>query len=218
MIHRVCGLFLLCATSVFAPTNADAFQPQERFLAMVSDGARLKSDKIVNWFEQKSNPTLANHAIFDAKRPVRWIIDQAAAQGTEPDAMLEFFGGDRLPARVLQYIRSAPDSFENLGECLIVKPTVAIDLPKQPTSQYIRVSMQWLRRIVFDNRLGTQPRYQPGTLFLMNGSQIQYKAARWRKGGLAILTNDGSHSYSLRQIAELHFPLRNMWEVWFEQR
>ena len=218
MIPRICSrLFLALALGALTPSLLLGFQPQERFLAMVSDGARLKSAKIVNWFDLKSKPTLANHPVFDANRPIRWIVDQAVQPSPDPKAMLEFFGGDRLPARVIGYVRTAPNSFENLGECLIVKPTCSIDLPSKPRSPYIRVSTQWLKRIVFDEHPGPPPRYRPGTLFLKNGGQLDYKSVRWGKGTLSILTSEGSQSFSWQQIAELHLPLRDMWEVWFDQ-
>jgi hypothetical protein len=211
-------LNLVLAVAVLLPVaQAQVYQPQERFLGMVSDGARLKADKILNWFDQTSNPTLGGHALFDVKRPLRWMIDQAVELGPAPDAMLEFFGGDRLPARVIEYIPSAPESFENLGEFLIVKPTVSVDLPNQPPSDYIRVSMQWLRRVVFDRRSGTETRYEPGTVFLRDGSRLKFKVVRWGNGTLSVLTSKGIQTLVLAQVAELHLPARNAWDVWFEQ-
>jgi hypothetical protein len=217
MIFRI--LFGLFSTVLLLPSFvvAQVYQPNERFLGMVSDGARLKADKVVNWFEQKSNPTLAGHAVFDVKQPLRWMIDQAVELGPAPDALLEFFGGDRLPARVIDYLPATPDSFENLGECLIVKPSVSVDLPSQPPSDYVRVSMQWLRRVVFDRRAGTPTHYQPGTVFLRDGSQLKYKVVRWSQGTLSLLTSKGIQHLLLGQIAELHLPARDAWDVWFEQ-
>lgn len=219
MIGRCLPHFIL-AIATFAHSSvsfAQVYQPKERFLAMVSDGTRLKSDKIVNWFDEKSNPQIGGHSIFDANRPIRWIIDQAVELGPAPQAMLEFFGGDQLPARVIDYHAAEPDSFENLGEYLMVKPTISIDLPNQPPSDYVRVSLQWLRRIVFDRRAKVSPRYQPGTVFLRDGSQIKYKVARWGYGTLSVLTTEGIQSLVLGQISEVHFPLRDNWDVWFEQ-
>lgn len=203
----------------FGLSRADAqvYQPEERFLGMVADGARLKADQVANWFELNSNPTLANHPIFDAARPMRWIIDQGVELGPTPEASIEFFGGDCLPAQVIEYVPAAPESFENLGECLIVKPTISIDLPNQPPSDYVRVSMHWLQRIVFDRRGGSRPQFQPGTVFLRDGSQIKFKVARWGHGSISVLTANGIQSLLLGQIAELHFPLRDVWDVWFEQ-
>lgn len=212
---RLCvSLFTL---AVCLPVEADLFKPEERFLGMLNDGSRVNADRVVNWFDPSVNPTLAGKAIFDAGNPFRWIIDQSVSLSSPPTASIEFFGGDCLPARVIDYQLPQSDSFGSPVAVLIVDPLVSVDLPGRPVSPYLRLNPEWVRRIVFERKSGGPVAYQPGTAFLHDGSQMRFRAARWGQGVVSLLTEDGVQSLLLSQIAELHMAKRDVWDVWFEQ-
>ena len=214
---RCCLLVCLLVASLPDALRADVFPPEQRFAGMLADGSLVFTDKPTDWADETVQPKFSSRAVVDAERSFRWVINQSVAVAPAPIASIEFFGGDCLPGVVTDYEAAAGDSFENLGECLVVEPIVSIDLPNVAPSGFVRVSTEWLRRIVWEHVPGTPRDYRPGTAFLRDGSQIKFKALRWSKGAVSVLTDDGVRSLLLAQLAELHFPQRNSWDVWFEQ-
>ncbi len=196
---------------------AQSFPPEQRFVGQFVDGSRVAADKPTDWADDTVQPKLATLPIFDAAKPLRWVIDQAQPVTAAPKAFIEFAGGDVLPGIVADYEPSQTDAFENLGEYLVVEPTVSIDLPNVAPSGFVRVSTDWVQRIVWERLAGGPKDYRPGTIFLRDGSQVRFKNIRWSKGAITLLTDDGVKSYVLAQVAELHYPQRSSWDVWFEQ-
>lgn len=218
-LSRARLLSLPCLLFFVFASNADAqtFAPAERFVGMLNDGTRLKADSIKEWHTETGRPNFAGRAIFDQKNPVRWIIDQAVAIAETPKAYVEMFGGDRLPCRVVNYQRSEEWTFESTGEYLIVEPLIQVDFPGRPTTPFLRISTDWLKRVVFDEKTGVPSAWHPGTVFLQDGSRISFRVVRWSGGGLALLTDSGVKKLLFSQVAEVHFPRRDEWEVYFQQ-
>ena len=207
----------LFAVAVASHAQAQAFPPAERFVGMLADGTRINADLIKEWHDDTAKPTLAGHAIFDPTKPTRWIIDQAVPLAEDPAACVEFFGGDRLPCRVVDYQRSSKWSYETLGEYLVVEPLVEVDFPGRPTTPYLRVSTRWLKRVVFEKIAGVPAEWHPGTAFLHDGSHVSFRVVRWSGSGLSLLTESGVRQLLYSQLAELHLPRRNDWDTYFEQ-
>ena len=214
---RRCLLLCLLVVPLSVPALADVFPPEQRFAGMLVDGSLVFIDKPTEWADEAVQPKFSSRPIMDAERTFRWVINQSVAVAPAPIASIEFFGGDRLPGVVTDYEPATSDSFENIGECLVVEPIVSVDLPNVAPSGLVRVSTEWLRRIVWEHVPGTPRDYRPGTAFLRDGSQIKFKAVRWSKGAVSVLTDDGVRSLLMAQLAELHLPQRNSWDVWFEQ-
>lgn len=212
---RLCVMLLIIVPDAVA--HAELFKPEERFLGMLNDGSRVNADKVVNWHDTTVQPTLAGKAVFDEANPFRWIVDQSVPLSAPPEASIEFFGGDCLPARVVDYQPRENDGFGNPVDLLIVEPLVTVDLPGRPVSAYLRLNPEWVKRIVFQRRANVSTAYQPGTAFLHDGSQMRFRAVRWNQGVIAVLTEEGVQSLLLSQIAELHMPKRDGWVEWFEQ-
>lgn len=210
-------LFCLSVLNVAKPLSAQLFAPDERFVGMLHDGTRLKADSIKDWHDENARPSVAGRAIFDQNNPARWIIDQAVPLAEKPKAYVEMFGGDRLPCRVVDYQRSEKWTYEALGEYLIVEPLIQVDFPGRSTTPFLRVSTDWLKRVVFDEKAGVPTAWHPGTVFLHDGSRISYRVVRWSSSGLSLLTDSGVKKLLFSQVAELHFPRRDEWEVYFEQ-
>jgi hypothetical protein len=207
----------LLGVVVVSNAHAQTFVPAERFVGMLADGTRIKADLIKEWHDDTAKPQLAGHAILDPRKPARWIIDQSVPLAEVPVAYVEFFGGDRLPCRVVDYRRSLTWSYETLGEYLVVEPLVEVDFPSRPTTPYLRVSTRWLKRIVFGKRAGVPAGWHPGTVFLHDGSRVSYRVVRWSGSGLSVLTDSGVRTLLYSQVAELHLPGSNDWDAYFEQ-
>jgi hypothetical protein len=200
-----------------ASASAEVFEPKQRFLGMRNNGERLNDERVTEWGDQAAVPKLAGQPIFDAGNPFRWLIDQAVPLPVAPEAFVEFLGGDCLPGRVVDYVPAESNSFEAHGELLVVEPLVLIDVPGQPTTPFLRIDMRWLRRVVFQKRSTNPQRYQPGTVFLHDGSQLKFSVVRWTEAALSVLTEAGVQTLLFSQVAELHMPAVDPWNVYFEQ-
>lgn len=216
-MHSFRVVFLLVSFITCARAQAQTFPPEQRFVGQFQDGSRVFADKPTDWADDTVQPKLAAAPIFDAAKPLRWLIDQAQPVTATPKAFVQFAGGDVLPGYVTDYEPSQTEAFENLGEYLVVEPLVSIDLPNVSPSGFVRVSTDWLQRIVWERVPGGAKDYRPGTTFLRDGSQVKFKSLRWSKGAISLLTDDGVKTFVLAQVAELHYPLRSSWDVWFEQ-
>jgi len=209
-------VIVLClVTASTAP--AEVFEPKHRFLGMRNNGERVNDERVTEWSDEAAVPKLAGQPIFDTANPFRWLIDQAVAQPAAPAAFVEFLGGDRFPGRVIDYLPARPDSYQSTSELLVVQPLIPIDVPGQPVTPYVRIEMRWLRRVVFQKRSTNPQRYQPGTAFLHDGSQLRFRAVRWAPGVLSVLTENGVQTLPFSQVAELHLPAADHWDVYFEQ-
>jgi len=217
-IGRLCSLLLGTACVLFcADATADIFKPDERFLGMLANGEYVHGDRVHEWHDAAAQPKLAGRSVFDGGNPFRWVIDQAVTLGPPPNALVEFYGGDCLPGRIVDYEAPEYDSFEAHDEYLIVEPAIAVDGPGEKRTPFLRIRTQWLKRVVFERKLGVPSEWRPGTAFLHDGSAVRFRGVRWAKGAVAVLTDDGVKTLLHSQIAELHLPDRNGWENWFEQ-
>ena len=80
-------------------------------MALMADGSRVKSTEITSWYEKTKEPK------FDSKQPLfkenhaRWLIDTTSQDVLRlPEEYVEFFGGDRLPAKVMSFRFGNEDS------------------------------------------------------------------------------------------------------------
>lgn len=210
-------LSLLQVSMSWSRAEAQTYAPDARVAGMLADGTRIHAETVKEWHDENARPQLAGHSIFDENRPVRWIIDQAVPLAEKPAAYVEMFGGDRLPCRVLNFQRAEKWSYETLGEYLIVQPLLEVDFPGRPVTPFLRLSTAWLKRVVFDQKAGIPDEWQPGTVFLHDGSRISFRVVRWSSSGLSVLTDSGVKTLLYSQVAELHLPRRNPWETYFEQ-
>jgi hypothetical protein len=213
---RFC-VFALSVCLLAASVSAELFEPKQRFLGMRNNLARVNDERVTEWGDQAAVPKLAGQPIFDAANPFRWLIDQAVPLPVAPEAFVEFLGGDCLPGRVVDFVPAETDSFEAHGELLVVEPLISVDVPGQPTTPFLRVDTRWLRRVVFQKRSTNPQRYQPGTVFLHDGSQVKFRVIRWSETALSVLTEGGVHNLLFSQVAELHMPAADPWNVYFEQ-
>lgn len=210
-------LTALSCTLDWVSLGADAFLPEQRFVGQLSDGSRIFAERPIDWGDETVAPKLGGSAVFDAAKPLRWLINQGITSKSQLGPYVEFLGGDRFPGTVTHFESGLGDPLETTSDYLVVEPSVGVDLPDSPPSSFTRVCTDWLKRIVWEVTPGSPKEYRPGTAFLRDGSQHRFERLRWIDGGIAILTDGGLKSLFISQLAELHFPSQDPWNTWFEQ-
>lgn len=208
------GITVLVGAVLFlADQPVDADDP--RFSAQFVSGARATGAEIHDWHDPKVQPRLDSRPLFDPADPVRWIQDNTLALAEVPPMYVEFHGGDRLPGRMLGVMTGHESPYQQLPVHLLIQPDIPIDWPDSPRTQGIRVAAHWLRRLVWqrrDNQL-----YRPGTLFYRDGRQVEFRSVRWSKDTLRMLLEQGTRDVAYAQIAEVHLPRPDVWDVYYEQ-
>ncbi len=188
---------------------------EDRYSAMLADGSRIAGGEVKDWQDEKKTPSLNGRAVFDEKNPFRWLIDHSVSPPAMPEAFVEFFGGDRLPGEVTGF-RAEPDSpYLSMPKHLIVSPSIPLHLPSQPGGSAVRVSTAWLKRVVWQPR--TLDLYDPGNVFLKDGRQIAFRSLRWGERSVTLLLEDGLEEVFFDDAMEIHFPLPDVWTIYFEQ-
>jgi hypothetical protein len=125
---------------------------------------------------------------------------------------VELFGGDRLPGQVVGYRYGTEQPTERQPAHLLVKlDTEAVQSPHS----LVRVRAQAVRRVIWRPR--RSERYTPATLYLLDDRQIGFRAVRWTAEGVTLLLSEGgTRSFNFGEIAELHLPRRDPWQVYQE--
>ncbi|HUY36926.1 MAG TPA: NPCBM/NEW2 domain-containing protein [Pirellulales bacterium] len=202
----------LGAGCMAAPRGMSA---ENRFTAAWSDGTRTGGDEVLGWQTEPWQPTLAGRPLFDSTNPIRWLRDRSIPTADTPDAYVELLGGDRLPGRMVGYERGGETHAYSLPPRLLVEPSVTLSLPDGPRQGHVRVLAEHVRRVVWRRR--ASDRYQPGTLFYLDGRQLSFRSLRWGRGVVRLLVDDGASEVPLAQIAELHLPVSDPWEAYVAQ-
>lgn len=196
-----------------AMVQDQVIKPQ-RYRGRWADGATLTGDAVTLWNETKSLPTLAGRALFDSQNPIRWLLDETLAPAETPSARVELVGGDCLPGRVIGFATGEETPEHRLPPHLLVTPHVTVDWPDDPPQPAVRVTTEWVRRIVWTP---VARAYQPRTLFYPDGRQLSFRAVRFSESSLKLLCDEGIREVPLVDAAELHLPAQDDWEAYFEQ-
>jgi hypothetical protein len=192
-------------------SSASAEEPA--FTASFSDGFYVTDAKLVDWQNSGSQPRLNDRPLF-AGQGVRWVQNQSLQTPILPDSFVEMVGGDRFPGRVLEYSDGTASYDERLAAHLIVKPEIGVDYPDQIARSVVRVLASALRRVVWQRR--GSDRYQPGTLFYVDGRQTPFRTLRWSSDAVLVLLEDGSRRVPFSEIAEVHLPRRDAWDAYYD--
>lgn len=187
----------------------------ERYAAMFQDGSRVEEAEVRDWFEPTSTAKIAGRALFDAGNPARWIIDRQQPIAADPLMYVEFQGGDRLAGEVVEFRSDSGNTYEHIPAYLMVRPVVDLQPPEDPQLGDIRVSLDWVRRVVWQ-KVATDE-YRPGTVWLRNGAMQSFRTLRWSEGAITLLTADGIKELSFTDIAEVHLPKLDPWVCYYEQ-
>ena len=198
----------------YADLVREPVRSRHRYTGRWIDGTQRTADRVTDWHQTGAAPKLAGRALFDSRLPIRWLRDNTLAPPDEPQAVIEFFGGDRLPGRVETH-RSGSESPTGPSESyLVVSPHVSLDWPEGPQRPRIRVAAGTVRRIVWHR---VTDRYQPQTLFLRDGRALRFRSMRLAGTDVRLLREDGIRLVPIAETAELHLGRLDPWEVYFGQ-
>ena len=212
--HRL-GHCLVCAVLTFPLLFASAMAQEGRYAAELADGSRIAGSKLDNWNDEKQSPSLSGRAVFDEKNPFRWLIDHSLSPVADSGAFVEFFGGDRLPGEVAGYRTGQESPFLAVPKHLVVNPSIPLDSPRVSGSSQVRVTTAWIKRVVWQPR--TLDLYDPGNVFLKDGRQIAFRSLRWADKSFTLLLDDGIQEIFFNDVQEIHFPLPDVWEMYYQQ-
>lgn len=219
---RLIGAAMACAiglASVCSGNGAIAGEGKTRpdptrYTGLWTDGTRRSGDSVGPWHETRSSPKLAGRDLFDSSQPIRWLIDNALAVSGEPDAAIELVGGDCLPGRVVGYREGTEGLGRRVPPHVIVAASTAVDWPDGPPRPHLRVTLPWIKRIVWQR---VARRYEPRTLFLLDGRQVAFRSARFTAEGVQVLREGEIREFGLGELAELHFPPADPWDAYLDQ-
>ena len=206
-----CWLLLLFL-SLLAPARTVA---AERYAAMFADGSRAEEAEVRDWNEPASTARIGGKMLFDPNVPIRWILDRQQPSASVPAASLEFDGGDRLAGEVIGFSPGRENPYESTLPHLLVKPTAEVQPADVTAPAVLRVTTEWLRRIVW---VPVSPLpLQPGTAWLRTGVSVSFRSLRWSPRGITLLTSEGVKELEFSDLAEIHLPERNPWNSYYEQ-
>ncbi len=213
---RVCILLVSWgAVWLAAAQNADA-NDVARFSAMLADGSRVAGENLTEWHGPGASPLLDGRNLFDPGNPLRWLRDRSLMPGPTPTAYVETALGDRLPGSVVNFVSINPTSYDLLPSHFVVQPTGQLHLPTTADApQVIRVVERFVRRIVWAGRDKRQ--YQPGTAFYRDGRSVGFRSLSFGDDYVDLLLNDGRHKALFHELAEIHFPIRDLWDAYFDE-
>jgi hypothetical protein len=201
--------------SQFASLVEETVAHALRYTARWVDGSQLTADQVGPWHDANASPSLAGRALLDPNRPVRWLLDNTLAPpAAPPQAMVELVGGDRLPGRVVGFRNAVQTGLDRQPACLLVEPYTPLDWPDGPARTNLRVSLEWVRRIVWKP---LADRYQPQTLILDDGRELRFRAVRLGESSIKLLQEDGVRDVPWSEAAELHLPALDPWEAYFRE-
>lgn len=219
MAHRVTliRLPLVVAAAALLPSLTVAAAAQDappRYLAVLQDGTEVTGNIITPWHYTGAHPKLGDRLLFEDDNPVRWLRDVRVTE-TEPEAFVEFAGGDRLPGTVLRYVDRDETAHGEQTSCLVVKPAVPLSAPNAHRDE-VRVSLRWVQRIIWQASGRPKP-YQPMTAFLRDGRQFAFRSVRFQSEGVRLLLDAAVEQVAFHQLKELHLAQQPAWDAYFEQ-
>lgn len=187
----------------------------ERYVAMFADGNRVEEVEVREWNDVNAQAKIAGRILFDQANPVRWIIDRQQSSVPKPPAYVEFAGGDRLAGEVVGYTDGRENPYETRPPSLIVRCAADIHPPEVPTSSELRVTTQWVQRVVWEH-VGSEE-HRPATVWLRTGTSLSFRSLRWTSTGVILLTSDGVKNVSMADLGEVHLPKQNAWDAYYDQ-
>ncbi|MCL4206440.1 MAG: NPCBM/NEW2 domain-containing protein [Pirellulaceae bacterium] len=159
----------------------------------------------------------AGHPFFDPANPRLWQRDTRRQVSGEAMACVEFFGGDRLPGRVVG--AGTLDAFATpaAAPTLVVKPLAEWNPPNQSERDSVQVLQQFVRRIVWEPAPRDYPACEPGSVRFRDGSRVRFRSVRFDDGAVKLLTPDGLLTATWAELAEIHLPERDPWDAYYEE-
>jgi hypothetical protein len=193
-------------------------QIEAGYEAVYSDGSRIEGRQLTGWGAHPGSPQLDSTTLRDPKRPLRWLRNRSLQPWRMIEkscAYIEFVGGDRIVGSVVTVQPFSDVDDQNHSAYLLVKLAAPRQEHRQILPQLVRVMPERIERIVF--HAASPRRFQPGTLFYLDGRQLAFDRHRWTKDSLFVLLNDGSLTVKLSDIEEVHFPQVDPWQAYYQE-
>ncbi len=200
-------LALLCA-------RWGAAQSMARYVGRLSNGQMISGAALTDWHSRDASPRLDNQPLLDPQNPYRWLRDRSLRLPSKPEAFVEMFTGDCLPGKVIESVTADPGTLDGNPAHLVVEPTCELKAPRPQFPAKMRIVTDSVRRIVWRRASQT---YEPGTVFFRDGRSVSFRAVRVSGTSVSLLRDDGRQEASFDQIAELHFPDRDIWEAYYDE-
>ena len=193
-------------------------ESEAQYEAVFSDGSRVEGNKVFGWYEHPGYPRLDDTALYDAKRPLRWLRDRKL-KPWRPDercsGYIEFVGGDRLVGRVVGAKPGSDAEDVYVPAHLLVQRPAPPDRPARGSTKHMRVLPARIQRVVFGS--ASHRRLQPGTLYYRNSRRMGFVRLRWQEDSVALLLKDGMSEVKLSEIGEIHFPQIDPWQAYYRE-
>lgn len=203
----------LIVASVATWSSAQAAD-EPPYVAVWSDGSRTSFPTPLEWIAKEANPTLPGKTPLVGDNPLRRLRNISLPRPTYFGSRIELRGGDRLTGRVVEFLPEAADGMDRPA-CLVVEPLTAPDRPTPDVPIRLRVPVERLRRVVWEER--TPRPLRPNTLFYRDGRQTSFRSLRWAPGGVRLLVEQGTDEIGWDDIAEVHLSEGDPWEEYADR-
>ncbi|MCE9608046.1 MAG: NPCBM/NEW2 domain-containing protein [Planctomycetia bacterium] len=205
IVVRLCCVVIAFGSLVCCVRAAD----EPPYVAVWSDGTRTPSPTPLEWIAKEANPSLGQRSPLVGNNSLRRLRNITLPRPTYFGSRIELRGGDRLTGRVVEYLPEEADGLDRPA-CLVVEPLTAVDRPMPDVPVRMRVPVERLRRVVWEER--TPRPLRPNTLFYRDGRQTVFRSLRWAPGGVRLLVEQGTEEIGWDDIAEVHLSEGDPWE------
>lgn len=207
--------FVLVGVLISLHVEPSVARAQEApFQAVWADGTRTTSDQPLMWIGKGPRPEMGQSSPLTGSNPLRRLRSTALVRQPYLGGRIELIGGDRVTGRVVEFLPASTVG-PNRPDCLVVEPVSAPDEPVPDLPARLRIPIERIRRIVWEER--TSHPYRPNSLLYRDGRQVSFRALRWLPGEVRLLVEQGTESISWDDIAEVHLAERDPWEEYADQ-
>jgi hypothetical protein len=207
-------LLIGCIVLLAPPLLRAADEEELRYEATYVDGTREAVKKPPLWIARENEPELNGKPILTGAKPLRRLHMLGTAALARVAERVELIAGDRLTGRVVDYLPEVTEGV-NRPACLVIEPILAADEPLPDEPERIRVPLERIRRVVWEE--STYRPYRPGAFFYRDGRRTTFRSLRWESGKLKLLLEQGIEEVAWEDAAEVHLPERDPWDEYVDQ-
>lgn len=208
-------LFLVLPLRFLLPLlAATACLADDPYAAVWSDGSVTTSATPLEWLAQERNPSLGKQSPLWGANPLRRLRTTELARPTVGGGRIELRDGDRLTGHIVEYLPAEPAGVRRPA-CLVVDPLSAPDQPAPDVPVRIRIPVERIRRVVWEER--TPRLFRPNTLYYRDGRQTTFRSLRWEAGQVRLLVEQGVETVAWDDLAEVQLAEPDAWTEHAEQ-
>ncbi len=211
------SVLIAAMLSLIASPAANA-QSTVSYEAVLSDGTRVEGDRLTGWHEPGAVPHLQGVRLYDGKRQLLWFRNRGIKPyhpSSNRLGLVEFVGGDRYVGRVVGLHPRDEGHGLNVPSYLLVIPPTRLHVPGRQPGEHAHILPDRIRRVVWGP--ATQRRLRPGVVFYRDGQQLGFLHLRWQQNSMLLLLKDGTREVELSKIAEVHLPLIDPWQAYYQE-